>query len=62
VKNQANSSPNVVQPIEPVDLSQDMQTEYEPKIDPKIQQEIQYFIGSAWNVNAKQVTVQIQSK
>lgn len=62
VKNQEKSSTDVVQPIEPVDLSQDMQKEHASKIDAKVQQEIQSFIGSAWNIDTKQVTVQIQSK
>lgn len=62
IKNQEKSSTDVVQPIAPVDLSQDIQKEQATKIDAKVQQEIQYFIGSAWNIDAKQVTVQIQSK
>jgi stage III sporulation protein AF len=62
IQTQEKSSTEVVKPIESVDLSKDVQKEKIPIQDTKVQQEIQYFIGSAWNIDAKQVTVQIQSK
>lgn len=62
IKTGEQSASEVVKPIEPVDLSREVQYGAEPKRDTKMQQEIQYFIGSAWNMDANQVTVQIHSK
>jgi hypothetical protein len=61
VKGDDHTSTGVVKPIEPVDFDQDNTYLKSTKQDTKMQQDVQYFIGSAWNLDAKQVIVQIHS-
>ncbi|MCH5584182.1 stage III sporulation protein AF [Shimazuella sp. AN120528] len=62
VKTGESPASEVVKSIEPIEISRDMKKEEMSKQDAKVQQEIQYFIGSAWNIDTKQVAVQIQCK
>ena len=61
IKVASSDSTGVVKPIEPVNITKETNSYQTKKQDKQIQQEVQSFIGSAWNINANQVTVQIQS-
>jgi stage III sporulation protein AF len=61
VKADNHTITGVVKPIEPVEFDQDNTELQNTKQDTKLQQDVQYFIGSAWNLDAKQVIVQIHS-
>jgi stage III sporulation protein AF len=61
VKADTHTTTGVVKPIEPVEFDQDNTELQNTKQDIKLQQDVQYFIGSSWNLDAKQVIVQIHS-
>jgi stage III sporulation protein AF len=61
VKADNHTTTGVVKPIEPVEFNQDNTNLKNTKQDTKMQQDVQYFIGSAWNLDVKQVIVQIHS-
>ncbi|WP_028775623.1 stage III sporulation protein AF [Shimazuella kribbensis] len=61
IKVQQDASSEAIKPIETIDVNREMTSEESIKQDTKMQQELQYFIGSTWNIDAKQVNVQVFS-
>jgi stage III sporulation protein AF len=61
IKVQQDASSETIKPIESIDVNREMTNAELPKHDTKMQQELQFFIGSTWNIDTKQVNVQIIS-